>query len=157
MKSLVEILEGLGASQVRTYIQSGNAVFDSPARSATKLGSEIKAAVEATHGFAPAVLVLKPKALKDAIAANPYPDKTEEAEGKALHLLCLASASKNPDLASLASVTHASESWKIVGAFLYLYAPNGLHKSKVAARAERALGVTCTGRNWRTVTKIAAM
>ncbi len=157
MKSLAQTLEGIGASDVQTYIQSGNVVFESAARSAAKLAAEINAAIEAEHGFAPAVLALRPKDLAGAIAANPFAEKAHESDGKALHLLTLAAAPKSPDLGALEQATHATESWKIIGRFMYLYAPNGLHKSKVAAKAERAVGVTVTARNWRTVSKIAGM
>jgi len=39
----------------------------------------------------------------------------------------------------------------------YLHAPDGIGRSKLAARIERLLGVDATARNWRTVTKVFEM
>jgi uncharacterized protein (DUF1697 family) len=40
---------------------------------------------------------------------------------------------------------------------LWLHAPAGLVRSKVGAAIESHLGVVATARNWRTVTKLAAL
>jgi len=40
---------------------------------------------------------------------------------------------------------------------LYLHTPDGFGSSKLAARAERLLGVDATARNWRTVTTLVEM
>lgn len=40
---------------------------------------------------------------------------------------------------------------------LYLHAPNGIGRSRLAATAEQCLGVETTSRNWRTLCKVAAM
>lgn len=157
MKSLVLLLEGLGASNVRTYIQSGNAAFESPSRSSNKLGAAISEGIAAAHGFEPPTVVLKPAELERAARDNPFPDAAEEADGKTLHLLCLAAIPKAPDLDALEAAKHESESWKLVGRFMYLHTPSGFHKSKLAAKAERALGVVVTARNWRTTMKLLEM
>ena len=39
----------------------------------------------------------------------------------------------------------------------YLYAPDGIGRSKLAADAEKALGVPITARNWNTVSALISM
>ena len=39
----------------------------------------------------------------------------------------------------------------------YLHAPGGIGRSKRAAKAEKLIGTPVTGRNWRTIEKIAEM
>ena len=56
MKDLVKILEGMGFSRVETYIQSGNAVFQSAQIETNETAREISSKILETHGFAPAVL-----------------------------------------------------------------------------------------------------
>ena len=51
----------------------------------------------------------------------------------------------------------ASESFEVVGPVAYLHAPDGIGRSKLAARVERVLGVRGTGRNWRTVQRVLEM
>lgn len=50
-----------------------------------------------------------------------------------------------------------NEKYTLKGKVLYLYAPDGIGKSKLAAGVEKALGVAVTARNWRSVSKINEM
>jgi len=74
MAELREALASLGLREVRTYIQSGNVVFASPAKSAAALGDSIADCIEQQKGFRPRVLVLTPAELSAAADANPYPE-----------------------------------------------------------------------------------
>lgn len=66
MKELVSELEALGLSDVGTYIQSGNAVVRGGTESPAGLSDRIAAAVEASHGFRPRVIVLTLEELRAA-------------------------------------------------------------------------------------------
>jgi uncharacterized protein (DUF1697 family) len=155
MQDLVRILVGLGLDRVKTYVQSGNAVFESADKDAAVLSKRISAAVAANRGFTPQLLVLKLSELEKAIAANPYPEA--EREPATLHITFLSSAPKHPDLQSLSAVKKQSERFTLKGKWFYLHAPEGIGRSKLAARVEKALGVPGTARNWRTVCKLAEM
>jgi uncharacterized protein (DUF1697 family) len=74
-----------------------------------------------------------------------------------LHLGFLSAPPPAPDIEGLARVQAPSEQFRLVGAVFYLYAPDGVGRSKLAASAERLLGVPMTDRNWRTVCKLAEM
>jgi len=69
MRELVEVLEDLGLSQVKTYIQSGNVVFQTEHKNLKKLAQEISAAIGKSHGFTPSVLLLDLPAFQEAMAA----------------------------------------------------------------------------------------
>jgi len=49
------------------------------------------------------------------------------------------------------------ESFKLKGKVLYLHAPEGIGRSKLAANVEKSLAVAVTARNWRTVMALQAM
>jgi uncharacterized protein (DUF1697 family) len=155
MKELAVVLENLGAANVKTYIQSGNAVFQHASENVSGLSSSISAAIKASHGFEPRVWLLDLVEMEKAIASNPFPKG--ESEPKTLHLYFLASAPPNPDLKMLDSLKKANEQFKLIDNVFYLHAPEGIGRSKLAERAEKALGVAATARNWRTVSKIMAM
>lgn len=155
MKDLVSLLERLGLQNIHTYIQSGNVVFRSGAGTATGLAGRISAEIKKTHGFEPQVLLLEPKDLKQAIAANPYQDA--EHDPKSLHVLFLLSEPKAPDYEKLEHVKAKTERFKLRGRLFYLHAPDGVGRSKLAASAERLLGVSVTGRNWKTVQEIMSL
>lgn len=155
MKDLAALLEQLGARGVKTYIQSGNAVFQHEAASPAQLSGRIGAAIQASRGFEPEILLLDVADLERAMAANPFPEAGSEP--KTLHLYFLASAPQNPDLQTLEGLRQETERFELVGNVFYLHAPGGIGRSKLAARVEKALGVAATARNWRTVSAIMAM
>jgi uncharacterized protein (DUF1697 family) len=155
MKDLVALLENTGAENVRTYIQSGNAVFEHQKNDASQISSEIRTAIKETHGFEPQVLLLELEELERALEANPFPEA--QSEPKTLHIYFLASEPRNPDLDALQRIKADRERFALKDGFLYLHAPDGIGRSKLAANAEKSLGVAITGRNWRTVRKIMAM
>ncbi len=155
MKELVALLTELGLREVRTYIQSGNVVFGSAAKDRTALAAKIGTAIAAQHGFAPQVLLLDAAELHAAMANNPYPEA--ETVPASLSLLFLAETPPHPDLKGMETLRAGSERFKLVGKVCYLHAPEGFGRSKLAAKAEKLLGVAATGRNWNTVCKLAEM
>jgi len=155
MKEFVSVLERMGLENVRTYIQSGNVVFQSQTTDANQLSQAIRTAVGESHGLAPEVLVLSIDELHDAIAACPFTDG--DPDPKTLHLSFLASIPTDPDLDRLEVIRSPSERFRLAGSVFYLHAPEGIGRSKLAANVERAIGVTMTARNWRTVTKLMSM
>ncbi len=151
MKELVVLLDELGCTGVRTYIQSGNAVFRHRA-AAPGLTRKIRAAVKSARGFEPEVLLLAPDHIARAAASNPFPEG--EDDPSKLHLSFLAAKPKHPDLELLEELRSGSERFALKKDVFYLHAPDGIGRSKLAAKVEKALGVPATGRNWRTVQKI---
>ncbi|MGD9634932.1 MAG: DUF1697 domain-containing protein [Pirellulales bacterium] len=149
MKELTAILESLGCSNVRTYIQSGNAVFQHKPADAAKLASKLSAAIDKARGFAPQVVVLEAKQLDKIAKANPFPEA--EAEPKSLHVWFPSAKAAEADTKAIAALQSKSERFKITANAFYLHAPDGIGRSKLAASVERHLGVAATARNWRTV------
>jgi len=155
MNELFSLLTEMGLRDIRTYIQSGNVVFRSDAKDKATLAAKISVAIEAQHGFAPHVLLLDADELRKAMANNPYPEA--EAVPTSLHLLFLAEVPRHADLNGLEALKTASERFALKGKVFYLHAPEGVGRSKLAARAEKLLGVAASGRNWNTVCKLAEM
>ena len=149
MKDLVGILERLRCTQVRTYIQSGNAVFGPPDGSGIS-GAAIAAAVRAETGVDARVLVLTAAEFRRAAEHNPFAAE----DGGTVHLFFLESVPPDPDLDAIGGLCRDSERWRLTDAVFYLHAPEGIARSKLAAAVERKLGVAATARNWRTVRKV---
>jgi uncharacterized protein (DUF1697 family) len=155
MKDLTAIFEIIGASNVKTYIQSGNVVFQIAAQDISgfskRLGSEIKE----RRGFEPQILMIEPSELETAMTNNPFPEA--ESEPSSLHLGFLAFPPENPDLQKLESLKQDSEKFRLIDRIFYLHAPEGVSRSKLAASSEKLLGVPMTDRNWNTVRKLKEM
>ncbi len=153
MKQFAALLETLGLTDIKTYIQSGNAVFRGPKGPAPKLANAIASAIEDTFDFRPHVIAVSKDDLAKAIAANPFPEGDDE-DGRSLHLFFLDQSPKTIDTGALDSVKLPSEGWKTDGPFFYLHTPDGFGNSKLATKAEKCLGVPATARNWRTVREL---
>lgn len=155
MKELKTVLAELGLTDVQTYIQSGNVVFQNGRTDLPALAEEISAAIGQSHGFAPQIMLLSLAELVTAVSRNPYPATGEQ--HKTLHFYFLASAPPDPDLAMLEALKADSEQFALIDAVFYLHAPDGIGRSKLAVKVERALGVAATARNWRTVSTLLEM
>ena len=157
MKDLVSSLEALGFSDVRTYLQSGNVVFLGPDDAPALLSSKIGAAVDARFGFLPQVVVIRADVFTSFASANPFPEATNERDGKTLHLFFLSEPPHTIDGERLDAVKRPTERWRVIGPVFYLHTPDGFGNSRLATQAERILGVAATARNWRTVGALVGM
>ncbi len=155
MKELAVILEDLGARKVKTYIQSGNAVFVCKDIETSQLSHQIRVEIKKRRGIEPYVLLLGLEDFEKAIRQNPFPEA--ESNPTALHAGFLAATPERPDMKTLESLKNDSERFRLIGRVFYLHAPDGVGRSKLAAKAERLLGVSMTDRNWRTVSTIQKM
>lgn len=155
MKELTAALGDIGCENVRTYIQSGNAVFESGREDLPRLAREIAHEIESRRGFEPRVLVLPLEEVERVLAENPFGD--DDTDPKTLHIGFLASAPSNPDLRALEHLKADGEEFHLKGKAFYLHAPGGVGRSKLAGKAETLLGVAMTERNVRTVRRVLDM
>ena len=155
MKDLAAIFVRAGFSSVRTYIQSGNVVFESVRGSARALADEIGERVLKKSGFRPHVIVLSVAGLARAVGGNPFPQA--DADHRTLHLFFLSAHPRRPDLESLARLKAGREAFELKGAVFYLYTPHGFPQCALHDKVERFLGVDATARNWRTANQLLSM
>ena len=155
MQELAATLQRAGLKSVRTYIQSGNVLFQSARGTARSLSTQIAQLVERQFGFAPQVMVISQQQLAEAIAGNPFPQAAQN--HKALHLFFLSEEPTDPDLELLTRLQAGREAFALKQGVFYLYTPDGFPDSKIAQKVERALGVHATARNWRTANQLLAM
>jgi uncharacterized protein (DUF1697 family) len=148
MKDLASMLEGLGCAQVRTYIQSGNAVFEAPATLAARLPQALHAAILKKAGFEAPVVLRSSAQLAAALKANPFLAKGADPEH--LHLGFLAD---KPSAAAIKALDHGrspGDSFSVLGQELYLHLPNGVARTKLTnAYFDAVLKTVVTQRNWR--------
>jgi uncharacterized protein (DUF1697 family) len=153
MADLRKLLDGLGYTEVKTHLQSGNAVFSSSKRSAEKIAGEIEAAITAQLGLTVRVLVRTAAELRAVIEANPIPG--EVANGSRFLVVFL---SGPPDQKALAAVEPGQFEPEKFGAgdrAMYFWCPDGIQNSPIlGALGKDRPGLTATARNWNTVTKL---
>jgi len=148
MKDLAVLLEENGFEQVKTYIQSGNVILKGKKRPGDRIRSEI----ESRSGFKPEIMILELSDFEAAVKNNPY----SSVEGKAIHFYFSEKAPK-PDIDKLSALATDTERFELKGKVFYLFAPDGIGRSKLVANLEKCLGVSATGRNLNTINKLLKM
>ncbi len=158
MAELREVLQGLGYEDVRTYLQSGNAVFSAPRRDTAALARELEQAIEGRFGFPVAVQLVDGAFLRDVVEACPFP--ADELEGRQLHATFCSEQPEQSRFAGIDAPSFLPEEFRVGDRVLYLYAPDGLGRSKLAEALYKPAvfkGINVTTRNWNTVVKLAEM
>jgi len=154
MHGLRNLLTRIGCEDVQTHVQSGNVVFRSMEDTDT-IRSNIRAAIDEQFGFAPHVCLLTIDEYRSIVAANPFPDAVDTP--RYLHVCFFIGTVDSPDLDTLESLRSSTERYELSASAFYLHAPDGIGRSKLAAKVDKCLGVETTGRNWRTVTKLSEL
>jgi len=146
MAPLRALFESLGATQVETYLQSGNVVF-----SGTLTTGSIEAAVASRFGVSPRVLVLTDSEFRAVAAEIPIREiATDPSRGFVYFMEAVP--------ASVVVPADIDPEVFIIGRLAaFQWAPEGVSKSKVKASFITSLGPTATARNLRTVDALLAM
>ena len=158
MADLARLYEGLGFTNVQTYIQSGNVIFtDNKNHPHQKPAQQIEAAILSRYRFSVPVLVRTGKELQEAVAGNPFLQEPGIDPAK-LHLTMLQSPPPAEYQAALAAVDCSPDRFIIKDLNIYVYCPGGYGKTKLTnSFLEKKLKVTATTRNWRTVQQLVAL
>jgi len=157
MEALRASFEALGFKNVRTYVQSGNVVFEAKDRAAGPLGPKIAARIKRDFGFDVPVLVLGAAELARVVEENPFLEQRGIDLTK-LHVTFLAGAPAAAGLKKMEGVSSGRDAFRCLGQLVYLFCPDGYGNTKLSNNVfERALGAAATTRNWKTVTTLAAM
>jgi uncharacterized protein (DUF1697 family) len=156
MARLRALLAGNGYTDVRTYLQSGNAVFSCPPGKVAAAGSTIEDAIAGEFGFECRVITRTGSDLEAAMAADPLLDLLGD---PARHFVGFLSDPPQPEgVASLADRDFGVDQVRVVDQHAYLWCPEGISRSPLGKlNFDRILGVAVTMRNWNTVTKLAAL
>ncbi|MFJ2937125.1 DUF1697 domain-containing protein [Streptomyces sp. NPDC087219] len=159
MAELRILLEGLGHTNVRTYLQSGNAVFTTDSGAGEdELATALEDAIEERFGFRVDCLVRDGDYLAAVAEACPFP--AAELEGKQLHAIYYSGPVDPGRFASIDREAHLPEDFALGDRVLYLYVPEGLGRSRLGDMVSRPAvvkGLVATARNWNTVVKLIEM
>ncbi len=157
MADLRRLLEGLGLSDVRTLLQSGNAVFRSGAQTGERLERLLETETKRRLGLETTYIVRGVSEWDEAIARNPFPDEAERDPAR-LAVMFLKSAPAPGGAKALREAIRGRERVETAGRQAYLVYPDGMGTSRLTIDVvEKHLGTRVTGRNWNTVTKLAAL
>ena len=156
MGDLRKAFEGLGFENVKTYINSGNIAFDTKKSSETKLVNLIEAAVEKMMGRQISVMVREQKDIDRILKNNPFDGQYES--HKHMHVLFLKDKMPKEKEELLQASALPGEKYEVRDREIYNLLPQGVAGSLLTKGFfEKKPRVSYTGRNWRTVEKLAEL
>ena len=154
MDRLREICAKLGAKNPRTYVQSGNVIFEA-AGSAAGWETKLEKALAGESRLPVSVMVRMADEMSKVLAGNPFL-KEKGIDTKRLGVTFLQEPPSRPALAALAALQIAPERYHVAGREIYIHCPNGFADSKLYM-LDKVLKQRTTTRNWNTVGKLCAM
>lgn len=158
MERLRAAFAALGFGDVKTYIQSGNVVFQTAKNiSPASLEKKIAGKIVEDFGFAVPVSVRTAKELAAVLNGNPWLSVAGIDQAR-LHVTFLSGPAPAKAEAMLQSLAAKPERFAVRGREIYLYCPSGYGETKLSNSAiEKNLSLTATTRNWKTVNALFAM
>lgn len=158
MADLKAVHEGLGLTNIKTYLQTGNVVFESEEETApAKLAASIKHEFEKKFGFGTEVMVRSAADLQKIESKNPFLKDADKAT-KWVVVLFLTDSPAEKDFQALKEAYKGPEEMVLKGQELYAYYSESIGHSKLTnVLIEKKLKVLGTGRNWNTVSKLIEM
>ncbi|GHE97995.1 DUF1697 domain-containing protein [Thalassotalea profundi] len=148
MKSLVPILEASGFKDIQYYIQTGNVILSSEDEPTTR----IKKIISQHFNITPEIITLNAEDFFQALSKCPYLNN----EGKLVHFYFCKNTAELA-MEKIEKYQIESEQYSLINNIMYLYAPEGIGRSKFVANMESCLGTAVTGRNLNTINKINTM
>ncbi|XDD50940.1 DUF1697 domain-containing protein [Leptospira sp. WS92.C1] len=154
MKDLSALFESLEFTNVKTYIQSGNVLFQSKNKNVNELILSIEKKIVDTFGFEVVVLIRTKEELGTVIRSNPFSKK----DSSRIYVSFLNKVKKNPDLTEIERVKIKGEELIVQGKEIYFFSPKGYGTTKLSNNfLEKKLEVSATTRNWKTVVALFAL
>lgn len=160
MAELRDALQPLGLQNIRTYIQSGNILFES-SESAELLQQQIQETIQTTFTITSTVIIRTAEEFRSIVNNCPFSeqdlaDASATATGESLHVALLSTVPTEENSAKLLQYVSEKERCMIKGRDVYLLFYDSIRNAKLSQQLPK-LEVPATARNWKTMMKLATM
>jgi uncharacterized protein (DUF1697 family) len=157
MDYLRTLFEGLGFTNVETFIASGNVIFDSPSKSAKGLERKIESYLQETLGYAVATFIRSSSELAAIAQYKPFDDSELNTAGNTLYIGFMANVPSDIAKANLRALATKVDDFHLDGREVYWLCRKSFSQSEISgALLAKTLGMPATLRNVTTVKKLAA-
>lgn len=158
MDDLKIIYNDLGFTEVKTYIQSGNVIFDSNETNIILLEEKIENKIYDKYLFQVPVIIKIKEQFEEILRKTPkeFIEKTEEYSK--ISITFLKEKVEKTRIELIKPYLKEEEVMFNSKSEIFMYCPNGFHKSKITSTLiEKKLKVESTARNLKTVLKLLEM
>lgn len=154
MKDLREMFINMGYGPVRTYIQSGNVIFNSDKTDPAELGRLVENEVRNTFGHEVIVIIRTPKQLEYMIENNPFAGKNHEPY--MLYVTFFQKEISPEKQLEISNLTNDTENYKFQKGELFSLIDKQTKQKVYFSNnyIENIAGQMGTTRNWKSVNKI---
>ena len=150
MAELRELATDLGATDVSTFIASGNLLCEAP-KDVKAFGAALEKAIEAKYGFFRECIIRTPAQLKKA--RNVYPFDIDESKNS--HIVFFLSKPTKAAIEKARGYETGGDTWEVIGREMHIRYVHGAGRSDMkTASIMKALAVPGTSRTVRTVEKL---
>lgn len=157
MNELKSLFAALDYKNVRTYIQSGNVIFECEPTDPRKLSEQIEQKILEKYSFDVPVLIRTYTQLVHVIRKNPFIGESGVSRDS-LYVTFLADEPQSINIDKMAGLGYEPDRFIISGKEVYVFCPNGYGRTKLTNNFfENRLKVKATTRNWKTLQKLAGM
>ena len=155
MDELARIFTAAGFKNARTYIQSGNVIFDATSGNAVALRQKIERALQDVLGYEVTVILRRLTDIEEIVKRNPFKTVKTNADTVPYVVFLSEEPQRTPKL-PLISITENLDVFAVRDRVAFVVARRkqngrGGFPNKFV---EKELGVLGTTRNWNTVNKI---
>ena len=154
MDDLKAVLAELGAEEIRTYIQSGNAIFRSASEDVRGLEKSIKELIRSKKGLDIEAFVKTRADLEGILASPPF----EDDGGKRLYVTVFGRRPEAGKVEGLRDFNTDTEKIAVTDDAAWIYCAEGYGEARFSNNfLQKRLGVPCTTRNLNTMRKLLEM
>ena len=155
MAELKALVEGLGFTNVRTLLNSGNVVFTARSDAVRTAAARIERAVLDGLGVSSRVTVLTGTELRAILDENPIASLCDNPSRMVIAVF--AEPAARAKAAALMEKPWAPEALAVGSRAAYLWCANGISSGQLGFAIDRALKTGVTARNLATMTKLCAL
>ncbi|PKQ61200.1 hypothetical protein BZG02_16330 [Labilibaculum filiforme] len=152
MADLKDMYADLGFTNCKSYIQSGNVIFDYQKCPNHEVALIISQNILKKYGFEVPVIVRTQEEWQQSVQTNPYIGIHENKN------LCLTFLNENPKedlIKTISALNFEPDCFQIIHKDIFIYCSGPYHKTKLSNQFfESKLKVKATSRNWNTVLKL---
>ncbi|MBA2494679.1 MAG: DUF1697 domain-containing protein [Acidobacteria bacterium] len=156
MEALREMFYSLGFENVKTYINSGNVIFETAEIDNNALSAKIEQAIESAFSLKIKVMVQTTAEIERLIENNPFAGMFDN--DKDLHVLFLNEELSEEKKAFLLSHNSENEIFAVQNCAIFCLLRISVLDSLLGKGfVDKKLKISATARNWRTVNKIIVL
>lgn len=157
MKELRDLFATLDCRTIRTYIQSGNVIFEKVKIDPKAFAKTVEHRIEKQYGYDVPVIVISAHELEQTYMGNPFLKDPDIAIDE-LHVTFLGALPAKQAIATIPTGQAGNDQFTIFGNTVFVYCPDGYGRTKLNNNFfEKKLNVRATTRNWKTVGELVRM